>query len=377
MMVTPATSTDAQSAPAASNGPWDAKLQQFHGGQDWAHLDNFVEDFSVTTNAFGMPASAKLAAVQSVEHSHHYPPADQEPAKSSLARFLWPAEFESERDRLILGNGASELIDLVIRMAPRGTWRPGPFRTQYKEYERSARNNDFELLAAESADKANVACLVNPCNPTGDYLDLAEVKQWIDANVLPGGYVLIDESMQPWHSPDFREHSLVSQREYVEQIYRERGISVFVMHSWTKLWCCTGLRLGSVVCPTAEHMRAIKKLQVPWSVNTVALAFLNAVVTDEEYLNSTWQMTPLWRKQSVDRIAAMFPDWRFHGREFLSWIWVDTGSETVAAKAVSLAKAAGVPVRSGKPGYNLPTFIRLAVREPAKLDVLLSAWKAI
>ncbi|KAI8318159.1 PLP-dependent transferase [Martensiomyces pterosporus] len=362
---------------APSSGPWDAKLQQFHGGQDWAHLDNFIEDFSVTTNAFGMPESAKLASIQSIEHSHHYPPADQEPAKTSLARFLWPVGYEVDRDRLILGNGASELIDLVIRMAPRGTWKPGPFHTQYKEYERSARNNGYEMLPAESNDKANVACLVNPCNPTGDYLDLPELKKWIEGNVQPGGYVLIDESMQPWHSPEFRNHSLTNERQYVEQMYKEHGISVFVMHSWTKLWCCTGLRLGSVVCPTAEHMRAIKKIQVPWSVNTVALAFLDAVVSDEVYLQKTWKMTSVWRQETVDRIAERFPSWECHGRKFLSWIWVDTKSEAVAQKAVDLARAAGVPVRSGRPGYNLPTHIRLAVREPGKVDALFNAWETL
>ncbi|KAJ2077678.1 hypothetical protein H4R24_004981 [Coemansia sp. RSA 988] len=364
-------------ANTTSNGPWDAKLQQFHGGQDWAHMDNFIEDFSVTTNAFGMPDSAMAAAIQSISHGHHYPPADQEPARSSLARFLWPADFESEQDRLILGNGASELIDLVIRMAPSGTWKPGPFRTQYKEYERSARNNNFELLPVDSKDKANVACLVNPCNPTGDYLELPELKRWISANVLPGGYVLIDESMQPWHSAEFREHSLTSQHEYIKKMYEEHKISIFVMHSWTKLWCCTGLRLGSVVCPTVDHMRAIKKVQVPWSVNVVALAFLNSVVADETYLQKTWQMTPVWRQQTISRLQEMFPDWVFYGREFISWIWIDTGSEATAQKAVDLAHAAGVPVRSGSPGYNLPSFVRLAVREPAKANVLLNAWKSL
>ncbi|KAJ1960732.1 hypothetical protein GGI12_003644 [Dipsacomyces acuminosporus] len=362
---------------APSNGPWDAKLQQFHGGQDWAHLENFIEDFSVTTNAFGMPESAKQAGVRAMEHSHHYPPADQEPAKTSLAQFLWPVGFEAERDRLILGNGASELIDLVIRMAPKGTWRPGPFRTQYKEYERSARNNDYTLLEPDASEKADVVCLVNPCNPTGDYLDLPELKAWIEDNAKPGGYVLIDESMQPWHSAQFRDHSLTSQRDYVERLYKEQGISVFVVHSWTKLWCCTGLRLGSVVCPTAEHMRAIKKIQVPWSVNTIALAFLDAVVTDDIYLQKTWQMTTAWREQTVDRIAERFPEWECHGRKFLSWIWVDTKSEEVAQKAADLARAAGVPVRSGRPGYGLPTFIRLAVREPAKVDALFNAWKTL
>ncbi|KAJ2591916.1 hypothetical protein EV177_008810 [Coemansia sp. RSA 1804] len=369
--------TSADSSNSNNSGPWDSKLQQFHGGQEWAYLDNFVEDFSVTTNAFGMPESGKQAAVESVQHGHHYPPADQEPAKTSLARFLWPAGFESERSRLILGNGASELIDLVIRMAPAGTWKPGPFRTQYKEYERSARNNNLELLSSDSTAKANVACLVNPCNPTGDYLELSEVKQWIEANVLPGGYVLIDESMQPWHSPEFRDHSLVGQREYIQHLYRENSISVFVVHSWTKLWCCTGLRLGSVVCPTADHMRDIKKLQVPWSVNTVALAFLGAVVSDDVYLRKTWQSTSAWRSQTIARIAELFPQWEFHGRPFLSWIWVDTGSEETAQKAVDCARAAGVPVRSGRQGYSLPSFIRIAVREPSKVDVLIDALKSV
>ncbi|KAJ2841195.1 hypothetical protein GGI22_007999, partial [Coemansia erecta] len=254
---------------------------------------------------------------------------------------------------------------------------PGPFSTQYKEYERSARNNGFHLLPSDAPDKANVVCLVNPCNPTGDYLDLPELKQWIDDNALPGGYVLIDESMQPWHSPEFRDHSLISQREYIQGLYREKGISVFVMHSWTKLWCCTGLRLGSVVCPTADHMRAIKKIQVPWSVNTVALAFLNAVVSDNVYLMKTWKMIPVWRHQSISRIAELFPNWKFHGREFLSWIWIDTGSEDTAQRAVDCARAAGVPVRSGRPGYSLPTFIRIAVREPSKVDVLVEALKSV
>ncbi|CAJ0748697.1 10020_t:CDS:2, partial [Entrophospora sp. SA101] len=39
--------------------------QQFHGGQDWKFLDNFVEDFSVTTNALGTPKEALKASKDS------------------------------------------------------------------------------------------------------------------------------------------------------------------------------------------------------------------------------------------------------------------------------------------------------------------------
>jgi len=45
---------------------WDAKTQQYHGGQEWKFLNNFVEDFSVTTNGLGTPQIALQAAKDAV-----------------------------------------------------------------------------------------------------------------------------------------------------------------------------------------------------------------------------------------------------------------------------------------------------------------------
>ncbi|KAJ1930007.1 hypothetical protein IWQ60_000671 [Tieghemiomyces parasiticus] len=356
---------------------WDEKSQQFHGGQDWAGLANFVEDFSVTTNGLGTPKDALAAARQAVDLCDHYPPANQEPAKSSLAEFLWPTTWRENHGRLLLGNGASEVIDLVVRQAPAGKWKPGPFAVQYKEYERSALANGRELLPATDDAPAAIACIVNPCNPTGDYQPLAAMKEWIETNVQDGGYAIIDESMQPWHSENFRADSLVSQSAYVADLHARRGISVFVIHSWTKLWSCTGIRLGSIVCPTDAHCQALKKIQVPWSVNCVALAFLDRVVRDADYLAETWRVTPAWRQQTVAALRERFPGWRCYGEPFLSWVWVDIGDAQVAERAVGLARAAGVPVRSGLPGYQKPTFVRIAARQPEKLAVLLKAWQPL
>ncbi|KAJ1914826.1 hypothetical protein H4219_004614 [Mycoemilia scoparia] len=357
---------------------WDTKTQQYHAGQDWTVLEKFIEDYSVTTNALGTPWKAKEAAKRAIDRCDHYPPANQEPGKSSLAKFIWPEAYQQYVGHLLLGNGASELIDLITHLAPRGTWKPGPFPTQYKEYERSAKNYNYKLLAPDSPEKANIICLVNPCNPTGDYLTISEVKQWIESNVLPGGFVLVDESMQPWHSPDFRKDSLISQRSYIEDLYKTTGISVFVIHSWTKLWSCCGLRLGSVICPTAEdHAQKLKSIQVPWSVNMSALAFLDSAANDMEYLEETWKITPLWRQHTVDKIKEMFPSWECHGRDFTSWIWVDTNSAEVAKEAVRLSQSVGMPVRSGTPGYQHHTYIRVAVRNPDLLPTLLNAWKPL
>lgn len=70
---------------------------------------------------------------------HHYPAANQEPAKSNLAEFLWGADYAQHHGRLLMGNGASELIDLVVRKAllaaaQRGekqpTWKGSPWNVQ-------------------------------------------------------------------------------------------------------------------------------------------------------------------------------------------------------------------------------------------------------
>ncbi|CAG8585958.1 17021_t:CDS:2 [Rhizophagus irregularis] len=366
---------------------WDTKVQQFHGGQDWKYLENFVEDFSVTTNALGTPKDALEAAKEAIYTCHHYPPGNQEPAKTSLAKFLWSDDYSSHKDRLLLGNGASELIDLVTRSAPFGTWKPGPWDTQYKEYHRSAETNGRTILQPQDTTPANLLCIVNPCNPTGDYKNINDLKYWIDKNVEDGGFVIVDESMQPWLSSDFRTDSLLSQHEFLYLLYETRRVSVYVIHSWTKIWSCTGLRLGSVICPTSAHCDVLKKLQVPWSVNSPALAFLNAVVKDTEYMEKTWELTPKWRSELIERLRVLSEaiikakddegyEWEFHGKSFLSYIWINMKSKEIVEEAIGKAKAAGVPVRSGVPGYDRPTYLRVAVREPSKVDILIKAWRS-
>jgi len=361
---------------STSSNVWDGQTQTFHGGQDWKFLANFVEDFSVTTNGLGPPPLALQAAKDAVSTIHHYPPADGQPALSHLLEFLWPEETKKDPEmylhHILLGNGASELIDLVIRSVPAGGWRPGGTVTQYKEYERSSNADNRETLKYNDRS-ATLTCMVNPTNPTGDYLSVEEMKAYIEKECPDHHTVIVDESMQPWVGPHWRKDSLLHQRKWVEDLSAQRKIDVWVMTSWTKIWSCTGLRLGSVVAPSAAHAQAIKKKQVPWSVNSMALAFLSTVVRDEAYLQQTWDVTPKWRLYAVDTLKGHFPEWEVHGQPFLSWIWVDTKSNEIGEQAVALAKAAGVPIRWGKPGYELPSFIRIAVREREPTDVLIQA----
>lgn len=356
---------------------WDLKTQTYHGGQDWRGLNHFVEDFSVTTNGLGTPKPAMEKAKEAINHMHHYPAADFEPALTDLAEFLWPgANAVENKKMLLLGNGASELIDLVIRGAKAGTWAPGPQVTQYKEYSRSAQAAGFTTVKAGDPN-ATLTCMVNPTNPTGDYYNVNEMKNYIEEKCCNGCTIIIDESMQPWLGPHWREDSLIHQREWCAKLYKERDIAVWVMTSWTKIWSCTGIRLGSVVAPTEEAYLKVKAKQVPWSVNCVALDFLAAVVKDTDYMDKTWELTGKWNANTRSLLKSKFPSWTIHGEPFLSWLWVDVHSEETANEMVKLAKQAGCPLRSGGPGYNLPTFIRIAVRDEQVTQILIDSWESL
>jgi len=45
------------------------------------------------------------------------------------------------------------------------------------------------------------------------------------------------------------------------------------------------------------------------------------------------------------------------------------------AAIVDASKAAGMPVRSGAPGYQMHTFFRIAVRDPALTRKLIDTWQ--
>jgi histidinol-phosphate/aromatic aminotransferase/cobyric acid decarboxylase-like protein len=348
-----------------------------HGGQELPDL--LVADLSVTTNGLGPPAAAVRAASAAMQTIEHYPPLTCEPALGELARVLGVSS-----ELVVLGNGASELIDLLIRDAaahhaamPRGSlapgWAPGPSRTQYKEYSRSATAAGFAQLPAADVCSAKLHCIVNPSNPTGDFLGAREMRAYIETVCARGSHVLVDESMLMWLGHEWRAESLVAQGEWLRRMHAERGVTVVVLHSWTKIWACPGLRIGSCVCPTAAVAQRVRARQVPWSLNSPALAFLSAAITDEAYLTETWACTPNWNSVARAELLAAFPGWRVHGQEWCSWLWVDTGDERALASALAFARNAGLPLRSGAAGYDSPTCFRMAVRAPIVTRALVAA----
>lgn len=375
---------------------------EVHGGDDIHKVERLVCDFSVTTNALGpvvqgVEATRRLLdnvtiswttsrggnikAIMEDEQEEiasspaieHYPSRSSNDMDKLADSFLLPASAirsgATTSGRIIFGNGASELIDLIARAAPQGPYCLSPHtRVQYREYERACRNAG--RVQVQEPQQAKILCLVNPNNPTGDFLDKPQMEAWISSNATPGSWVVVDESMLFWAGPSWRERGVSD--EFVQKMLKD-DIHIFKIYSWTKIFACTGLRIGSAVCPSPLARKNIESSQVPWSVTAFALAYLESALQDSEYLRRTWEKTGAWRRHIVTCLQRLHPSWRIYGEDWLSWVWIDTGDEQVAKEVYQLSLKCGCPIRHAAAGYNLPTFIRIAVRRPTDFAVLYQA----
>eukprot|EP01084_Bolivina_argentea_P148327 259349_1 len=373
----------------------DKELKK-HGGQDWK-MTNYVEDFSVTTNALSTPLSGINAIKESIVNIDHYPPLDNEPALTDLAAFIWKNEYKKNQngDRfnklkssLILGNGASELVDIMMRVCKENdvkSFRPGPTKIQYKDYERCAKQNKFKILKSNN-DSAHLLSMVNPTNPTGDFMNLDVMKKYIEDHAADNSFVIVDESMIFWYGKHWRTQSLSSQYEWINKLHSTRNITLFINFSWTKIWKCCGIRIGSMIAFNEKCRKQIVRKQCPWSVNALGLSFISGASKDEEYMNKTWKITKLWRSKMVQEIEDIFnnnTDGEYdddnklnislYGETFLSWIWCDTHNALLAKLCHENCKNYGVPIRYALHGYNQPSCIRFGVRKPSSTKVLYNA----
>jgi len=358
-------------------------MTETHGGQDiYDNLNELVEDFSVTTNYLG-PSKIGLECIKNnVSLINHYPKQDQEPYKTNLCNFLFN-KIKNKNNHLILGNGASEFIELIIRTCVKtedNQYREDPATpktyyvnpVQYMEYERACINNN--AVKTTDIKTADIVCIVNPCNPTGEYLSLQKMLKQINS-CKDNSTIIIDESMQIWLNEKFREDSMLCQYKFIKNKLKNNNIKIYIIHSWTKIFSCTGLRVGSVLAPNKDTYDTLIKHQNPWSCNILALEYLNATLNDYAYLQKTWNTTYLLRKYQTTIIETTFPTWKTEGESFLSWIWINLPDEKMAEKIYNISKNNNMPVRWGKIGYGKPNYIRLAVRETTSFNLLINSWK--
>ncbi len=328
----------------------------FHSGA------GIVLDFSSNINPFG-PSPRVWEAMRDVVIGQH-----PDPHAAPLREFLAAHESVSTA-RLLVGNGSVELIyalaiafvrpgDPVLVVAPtfgEYTTAARIMGAQVQEF-RLHSENDFaldvdELLVKVRQVRPRLLFLCSPNNPTSTYVAEQDVKRILSG--CPDTLFVLDEAFLRFLTDAWCSNGL---SEYE---------NLLILRSLTKDYALTGLRVGYALA-SASIIRALEKVQPPWSVNSFAQAASIAAVSDETFFRDSLRKLFLARNDFAQRLVEIgLPPLSMRMTFFL----VPVPSATELTRRLG---ERNLRVRDCT-SFGLPQHIRIATRSVDENNVLISA----
>lgn len=212
------------------------------------------------------------------------------PSGEHINALLASKNFDIKEQNIVVGNGASELIKSVLSYL-KGT-RLGVIKPSFDEYANRSdkiaqfrpKNADFsysadELMSFFDDKDIKALVLINPDNPSGNYLQKSEILRLLAWSRAKKITLIYDESFV-----DFSDEvgaSLISQ-ELVEQ-----NPQLIIIKSISKSYGIPGARLGVAVSGDDELMRFLKHDIAIWNINSFGEFYMQiAEKYKSEYINA-------------------------------------------------------------------------------------------
>ena len=216
------------------------------------------------------------------------------------------------KDRIVIGNGSDEVIDLLLRMLvePRTdtivcaapcfnlytvqakisgiSIRQCPLRSDF--------SFDMDGLFALVDEHTRVLFLTTPDNPSGYCPPRSEVLALAQKlSAFPGCLLLIDEAYMDFH-PQENEASLLALLEMPD--------NVGIMRTFSKSYGLAGLRIGYGILPK-EIANAFWRARLPFSVNILAEEAALTALDDAIFHEKTLQTVAEGRTNLTEGLRAL------------------------------------------------------------------------
>jgi threonine-phosphate decarboxylase len=259
-----------------------------------------ILDFSANINPYKIEKLDSYV-LEALQRSCHYPDIYYTELRTNLAEYL-----DCERDWVIPGNGATELMYLLMKCID------GPLaivNPTFSEYERSARLNQIQVVSfalnkhngfslemeeiASRIDEFESLFICNPNNPTGKVQNLKEI---LDLLREKGKKLIVDETFIEFVE-DEKTYSLLN--------YIKDYPNLIMIRAATKFFGLPGIRLGYGVTSDKVLLNKMNAYKEPWTVNSFAEYLSHYMFKDQAYIERSKTYFKEERKRMLQKLGEL------------------------------------------------------------------------
>jgi histidinol-phosphate aminotransferase len=345
----------------------DFPALRIHGGVAPEELakagvdDDLVVDFSSSVNPYG-PCPAVVEAIRAAKVDR-YPDA----TASALRRAIATA-FDTAPDRVVVGNGAADLLWTLARVVVRPEMPVVVAEPTFAEFRAAAQFAGARVVEHRaspdagfaidldavgrlvSASGARVVYVCSPGTPTGSHVSVDRVADF--ARRRDDVTIVLDQAFL-----SLSEHAAEMRRPVPPNVVRVRSL--------TKDHALAGIRLGYLLAETKLAGR-IEAARPPWTTSSVAQAAGLAALENDDFVETSRAKLLADRDELTHGLAKLGLD----PVPSSACFFVFPSRDAAALRARLLRKR--IVVRDCS-SFGMPGFIRLAARPRADRERLLGA----
>jgi len=295
-------------------------------------------------------------------------------ATSRLLREKLADKLKIDKEMIIFGNGADDVIDLIGMAFINGGDEVITCETTFPAYRTAVKImggklilvklKDFRFDLAEIVkrinEKTKMIFLCNPNNPTGTIVNKEAVDRFMKQ--IPDDIIVVfDEAYCDY----------VENKNYVNGLpFVSEGKNVIVVRTFSKIAGIAGVRVGYAIA-RQELISYLRRVVNPFTTNRLAQVAALASLDDEEHYKKVLKSNNEGKKYLYKELEKLKLFYVLTETNFI-FIDVKKDSETIFEKLLKK----GVIIRPGKP-YGCANFIRVTVGTPYENKKFIQAIREI
>lgn len=305
------------------------------------------------------------------------------PSGMNVNSLLGAKYYGLHREQVCVGNGAAELIKSLMENLD---GKVGMIYPTFEEYPHRRReedivpywikDNDFrysadELMNFYSDKDIKILVLINPDNPSGNYIekkDVLRIAKWAEQRKIR---FVVDESFVDF--ADTKGSSTLLE----EEIIKEHN-NLIVVKSISKSFGVPGLRLGILASNDLNLIAEMKKDVAIWNINSFAEFYMQIFEKYKSNYEDAIEKFKNVRKEYVEFLNQV-PYLRVIPSQANYLMCELTGKMTSRELAEELLDKYNILIKdlSNKKGFDGKSYVRIAVKRPEENKKLVEAMKEI